>query len=241
MKTNSILLFFCALGWLVTDLNAQFIMEGQLDLGNNNLSKGIYLQFSNFGQYERIYWGTQAGYQFGLVQSQDVFFNSWFVNAYGKIPLGKIQLDLGAEYLWAAFSPDMREINWIIIARTSLKHWRFVLGNNTRIYRLSKKTSETDLNIEPARRIIEGGNLMYSAGFLLKPDGNKWNLTFTITDFDRFLIQQETNPMCNLRFDYMLNKPVNLYSELWYKTSGLLNIKVNYFGTFIRIGMLWEL
>jgi hypothetical protein len=81
---------------------------------------------------------------------------------------------------------------------------------------------------------------MYSAGFMLKPDENKWNLTFTITDFDRFIIEQETNPMANIRFDYELSEPLRVYSELWYKGSGFFNVQVNYFGIFIRAGILWE-
>jgi hypothetical protein len=241
MKKSIVLFWFFTLTCSVADLNAQYILEGQLDLGNNNLSRGVYLQFSNIGCYERSHWGARAGYQLGLVQPQDVFFNSWYINAYGKIPLGKRKLNLGGEYLWADFSHDMREINWIIIASTALKHWKFVLGNNTRIYRMSKKTASHNTDADPESRILEAGNMMYSAGFMLKPDENKWNLTFTITDFDRFIIEQETNPMANIRFDYKLNEPINLYSEFWYKSTGFFNIRVNYFGTLFRIGMLWKL
>lgn len=241
MKKIIVLLFFITLGWSGLHLNAQFQLEGQLDLGNNNLSRGLYLQFSNFGYYEKQFWGARAGYQLGLVQPQDVFFNSWYAGAYGKIPLGKINLNLGGEYVWAAFSPEMREINWIIIARTSLKHWRFTLGNNTRIYRLSRKTTKTDKNADTENRVIEGGNLMYSAGFMLKPDENRWNLTLTITDYDHFIIQQETNPIANMRFDYKLNEPISLYSEIWYKSAGFFNIRVNYFGMLFRTGILWRL
>jgi hypothetical protein len=241
MKKNIVLFFIITITWSVADLNAQFMLEGQMDLGNNNLSRGIYLQFSNFGYYEKNYWGAQAGYQLGLVQPQDVFFNSWYINAYGKIPLGKIKLNLGGEYLWTAFSPEMREINWIIIARTSLKHWQFALGNNTRIYRLSRKTANTDLNADPDSRIIEGGNLMYSFSFAIKPLENKWNLMLTLTDYDRFIIHQEMNTLVNMRFDYKVSKPVSLYSELWYIPAGVQNLQADYFATFIRIGARWEI
>jgi hypothetical protein len=47
--------------------------------------------------------------------------------------------------------------------------------------------------------------------------------------------------MANIRFDYKLNEPINLYSEFWYKSTGFFNIRVNYFGTLFRIGMLWKL
>ncbi len=242
MKKFIVLLFFFVFRWSVTDINAQILLEGQLDLGDNNISKGLYLQFSNFGYYEKTHWGAQAGYQLGLVQDQNVFFNSWYGSIYGKLPLNKIRIDLGGAYMWTAFSPDLREINWIFFTKTSfLEHYRLSLGINKRIYRLSHKAANNDNTVESESPVIEEWNLMYSAGFVLKPEENKWNIMFTVTDYDRFIIEQETNPMVNIRFDYKLSKPLSLYSELWYKSSGLLNIKVNYFGTYFRIGALWEL
>ena len=241
MKKIIVLLFLITHVWSVSDLNAQFILEGQLDIGNNNLSRGLYLKLSGFGYYEKKYWGCQAGYQLGFLQPQDEFLNSWYASAYGKIPLQKIKLDIGGEYLWVAFSPEMREVNWIIIARASLKHWRFALGNNSRIYRLSRKTARTDLSTDPESRIIEGGNLMYSFSFAIKPFENKWNLMFTLTDYDRFIIYQEMNTLVNVRFDYKVSNPVSLYSELWYIPAGVQNLQSDYFGTFIRIGARWEI
>lgn len=241
MKKFLVLLFIVALRLSVTDLNAQLQVEGQLDLGDNNLSEGLYLQFSGFGHYEEPYWGAMSGYQLGLVQPQNVFFNSWYVSPYVKIPISNFRLDLGISYLWTAFSPDLREINWIMFTKSSLKHWELALGINRRIYRLSRKAGKNENTSGYESPIIEEWNLMYSVGFLLKPVENRWNLKLTVTDYDRFLIEQETNPMVSLRFDYKLSEPLSLYSELWYKSAGLLNIKVNYFGTSFRIGALWEL
>ena len=62
-----------------------------------------------------------------------------------------------------------------------------------------------------------------------------------VTNYDLFLIQQETNPMANVRFDYRLSETLRLYSELWSKSAGLLNDQVNYFATFIRIGIQWKI
>ena len=47
--------------------------------------------------------------------------------------------------------------------------------------------------------------------------------------------------MFNLRFDYKINAPLSLYSELWYKSAGLMVIKVTYFGIFIRMGVIWKI
>lgn len=224
-----------------TDIKAQYLIAGQFDLGNNNLSKGLYLQFSNTGDFEGKYWAAQAGYELGLAQPQEVFFNSWFGSLYGKIPLGKITLDLGGEYLWTAFSPDLCEINWVVFARTRLKHWQFGLGNNSRIYRFSAKASDDNQTVNPDSRITEGWNLMYHIEYMLKPSENNWNFMATVTNYDLFVIQQEVNPMLNVRFEYSLSQPLRIYSELWYKCAGLLNDQVNYFATFIRIGMQWKI
>jgi hypothetical protein len=82
---------------------------------------------------------------------------------------------------------------------------------------------------------------MYHIQYVLKPYDNNWNFMAAVTNYDLFVIQQETNPMVNVRFDYMLSEPLRLYSELWYKSSGFLNDQVNYFATFIRIGIQWKI
>ena len=241
MKKVTVLLLSVLFLWSVQDIKSQFTVDGQFDLGNNNLSTGLYLQFSNTGNFEKKYWGAEAGYQLGLVQPQNVFFNSWYGCSYGKIPIGKLNLVLGGEYLWTAFSPDLREINWIVFARTTLKHWKFGLGNNSRIYRFSNSTSNDDQTVNPESSIVEGWNFMYHIQYVLKPYDNNWNFMAAVTNYDLFVIQQETNPMVNVRFDYMLSEPLRLYSEFWYKSSGFLNDQVNYFATFIRIGIQWKI
>lgn len=241
MKKTSFLLVSILFLFSIADIKAQFQVEGLFDLGNNNLSSGLYVQFSNTGNFEKEFWGAQTGYQLGLIQPQNVFFNSWYGSSYGKIPIGKINLVLGGEYLWTAFSHDLREINWIVFARTTLKHWKFGLGNNSRIYRFSTKASNNNQDIDTENKITEGWNFMYNMQYMLKPDGNKWNLMAAVTNYDIFLIQQETNPMVNVRFEYSLSEPLRLYSELWYKSSGFLNDQVNYFATYLRIGIQWKI
>lgn len=240
MKKTIFFLFSLLLLCPVMNLKAQFYMEGQLDLGTSQISDGLYAQISYSGFFEKPRWGVQAGYQLGLLQPQDVIFNCWYGSSYGKLLLGKTRLILGGEYLWTAISPDLRETNWIVFARTTFSHWQLGLGNNTRVYRLSHKAAKNDRVLDPDSRITEAWNMMYNISYVLKPNENRWNLMATLTNYDRFLIQQETNPMLNLRFDYKLTEPLSLYSEVWYKCAGLLNARVNYFGTFIRIGIIWK-
>jgi hypothetical protein len=236
-----IVLFSMALIGLNPALKAQNSLEAYLDIGNNQLSEGFYSQISNFGCFEKTKWGIQAGYQLGLVQPQDVIFNSWCLNPYGKIKFENILLDLGGEYLWTAISQDLRETNWIVSARTTLNHWQLGFGTSFRTYRLSRKAANDDEQPYPGNRITEKWNMMYDATYLLKPYENRWNLSGTFTNYDRFIIQQENNPMFNLRFDYKTSARLSLYSELWYKPAGLMAIRVTYYGMFMRLGMSWEI
>ena len=221
-------------------LKAQNSLEGYLDIGKNQVSEGLYSQFSNIGCFEKTKWGIQAGYQLGLVQPQDVIFNSWYLSPYGKIKMEN-SLYLGGEYLWTAISPDLRETNWIVFARTTLNHWQLGFGTSIRTYRLSNKAANDDDQPYPESRITEKWNMMYHATYLLKPYENRWNLSGTFTNYDHFIIQQENNPMFNLRFDYKTNARLSLYSELWYKPAGLMVIRVTYYGMFIRLGLLWKI
>jgi hypothetical protein len=241
MKRTIFILTSIAFMWIGTELQAQVYMDGSIDLGKNNISEGLYSHLSHIGLYENAKWGIQGGYQLGLIQPQEVIFNSWFGSSYGKIRIRNISLVLGLEYLWTAFSPDMRETNFIVFGRTTINHWQIGLGTNTRTYRLSHKAAGKSLLPEPDGRITEKWNIMYHVRYMLKSSESKWNLTLSLTDYDRFLIQQENNPILNLRFDYKISSPVSLYSELWYKSAGLMVIKVTHFGMFLRAGVLWKI
>jgi hypothetical protein len=241
LKKPIFILFSLAFLWFRPGLKAQLNMEGFLDLGKNSVSESMYSDFSYVGKYEKSKWAVESGYQLGLIQSQEVLFNSWYFSSYGKLRIGSIPLALGGEYLWEAFSADMRETNWIVFASTRLKHWELGIGTNTRTYRLSHKAAVNSQLIDPDSRITENLNIMYHFRYLLKPHENSWNLTLSVLNYDRFIIQQENNPMINLRFDYKLNSPVSLYSELWYKSAGLMVIKVTHFGMFLRVGVLWTI
>ena len=235
---KKLLLILCSNLLISTVVKAQLGAEGYLDMGETLVSGGFYSQFSAIGSFEQKKWGVQGGAQLGLVQPQDVIFNSWYASPYAKLKIGNTPLVLGGEYLWTAFSPDLREIDWIMYAKTSLIHWQFSLGTGTRIYRFSHKAQQPD---EQGNSITERWNVMYQVKYLIKPIENKWNLSFTLTDFDHFIIMQENNPMYNMRFDYKLSAPLSLYSELWYKSAGLMVIKVTYYGMFLRLGLLWDI
>jgi hypothetical protein len=81
---------------------------------------------------------------------------------------------------------------------------------------------------------------MYSFSYTLNPFEYVWNIAMTVTDIDHFLINQETNPVFNLKGSYRLTTPVCLFAEAWYKSSGITNLELNHFGFTIRTGLTWN-
>jgi hypothetical protein len=82
---------------------------------------------------------------------------------------------------------------------------------------------------------------MYSFSYSIKPTTHKWNAGITVTNFDHFMINQETNPYVNLKGFFKICSPVRIFAEAWYKTAGALNMSSNYFGFLLRGGIVWNL
>ncbi len=49
------------------------------------------------------------------------------------------------------------------------------------------------------------------------------------------------HPVLSISGAYLLNESLALFSEFRYKTAGMMNMHVNYFGTLLRAGIAWEL
>jgi len=74
-----------------------------------------------------------------------------------------------------------------------------------------------------------------------QPLSEQSDLQVSVTNFDAFMIQQETNPMLITRVGYQTSTASKMYIDLGYLQAGLLNIRVNYFGYFVRGGFQWVL
>ncbi|MCD6597395.1 MAG: hypothetical protein J7L04_06895, partial [Bacteroidales bacterium] len=120
------------------------------------------------------------------------------------------------------------------------KHFIIRIGTNFKTYALNKKAI-SNYEIDTDTKIKENWNLMYSFSYYLKSFDNLWNVGISITNFDYFIINQETNPVFNLNAWYKPGTPLKLFIETWYKSSGAFNLSVNYFGFFVRTGIIWNI
>ena len=183
----------------------------------------------------------QAGIAGSYPDHNSLRIKGWFINLGSNFRIKKVPFECMAFYRVNPFSKIIHETNWGIILGYNSKHFCIRLGNNYRIYKIQKNALEYKMQDGADTRIIEPRNIMYSITWSIKPVGHKWNLSLTLTNFDHFLVQQETNPMSALEFSHRINEKLRIYTEVWYQNAGMLNLQVNYFGFNVRTGLTWQI
>jgi hypothetical protein len=235
---NSITIFF---GFLFSiHLHAQIHLSLFTDAGKNNVSDGFYMELASCGAFQFQTNTIEVGGQFDVVSNKENRSPGFFLEYSKEFKIYKFPLEAQGFFLYNRFSALLYETNWGIVLESHQKHFVYKLGTNFRTYAHSKKAIEK-YEIENHKKIHENFNLMYTLTYFIKPLGHKWNIGLTLTDFDYFIINQETNPVFNLQARYCVTQNLTLFMESWYKSAGALNLSVNPFGFFFRTGVIWEI
>lgn len=236
IKKTSIffLLFFGGI-----NLMAQTTVAAYTDVGKNYVSDGVYLKTAGLAQYEFQKYKIATGFQLDVINNNENIFSGYDIKASRQFLIKKFSFETKAFFIYTPFSDILYETNWGLLLIFNSKHFKTRIGNNFRTYAYNKKAN-TDYNIDSNTKIHENWNMMYSLSYYIKPNDN-WSVGLTATNFDFFLINQETNPVFNLQALYKINKPVYVFAESWYKTSGAFNLSVNYFGFLFRAGIVWKI
>lgn len=209
------------------------------DLGSNQASNGFYVHNGLITNYTLKDFEFSFGGQLNLINSNNVFLSGLKSQISSDFELNTKTFNLQGFYLYLPFSPFVKEIDFGLIGSYSTPAFDFKLGGNFRQYSLRRSVrQEADFE---TTRILENWNLMYLLRYRLKPIGSNWNLALSLTNFDYFLINQETNPVLALSGDYRFNESLKCFAEIWYKTAGAFNLNVNYFGYFVRTGIEWRI
>ncbi|MEN8118194.1 MAG: hypothetical protein ABFS16_14510 [Bacteroidota bacterium] len=211
-----------------------------IDVGENNASEGVFIRTAGFGMYRVNKFNIKAGAQIDLISPGNKVLTGTLLQFERELSVKEFPFQIQGLYLCSPFSELIHEHNWGILGKIQRKHFTYKLGTNFRTYRVTPK-AERDYNILSGDKVNEKWNLMYLLSYNLKPVENNWNIGITLTNIDQFIINQETNPVLNLNGKYRASSSVTLFSELWYKSAGALNISVNYFGFFIRTGLIWKI
>jgi hypothetical protein len=208
-------------------------------IGSNNVSHGLFIKSVALVNYKSGKTGLETGFQNDLKNYKGQIFSGYTLNTYRDFMLKGIRMEIKGFYTATGSSGIINESNIGGVLSMKFDHFSMALGTNYRTFSL--KRGNIDYKIEWSKsRIHEAGNFMYLFSYNLKPEKSLWNAGISITNFDHFVINQETNPMFSLNGSYKLKPQISLYVQAWYKVSGVSNMELNYFGYYIKTGVIWN-
>ncbi len=221
-------------------LSAQWQFSAHIDAGEHNASEGFYLRTAGEAEYRTAGTRFAGSLQFEPAGNTPSFLTGLRLGITQDLKIREFPLELSAFFLHKPYSDLQYENNWGLLARTGYRQFHVMLGNGFRAFRLTPRAIAeypgTDNTV-----IRENWNLIYRIGYGLKPAEHPWNVEFALTNFDHFLMNQETNPMLTVRGSYEAIPDLHIFAEAWYKQAGVFNISANYFGFFFRTGISYEI
>ena len=211
-----------------------------VDVGETNMSNGLFIKTTDIFEYKFAKNNITAGTQFDFMSINNKIFTGTTIKYSRDFAIKKIPFEAEALFIYNPFSELIHESNIGLLLSHKQKHFTYRLGTNFRTFKLTKKAIEDD-NVTENKKVHEYRNIMYLLRYNLKESDSEWNAGISLTNIDHFIINQETNPVFYLHGRYNISKPITIFTEAWYKSAGSLNISVNYFGFFIRTGLIWKL
>lgn len=228
---------------------SQFAESAYIDIGSSQVSSGAYMRAASITGYRIKNYEMQLGLQTMFGSAERKVFSGMFADVSGDYLIKGFSINANIFFRHNPFSDLVSETNFGLMVRHSWDHIEMHLGYHSRIYSLKKdEVDQGDLE-DPDLRIYEWRNFMYKGILWLRPrtvllteqPDRHWNAGAALTNFDYFLIQQETNPILQGMFYYKLNPTWILYGECWYQGAGMLNLSANYYGFYIRTGFRWQI
>ncbi len=223
-------------------LHSQLFLTSYLETGKNAVYNQSYFSFAILPSCEYRDVMLKSGFAWTYAGQKENRFEGYYLKATKHIySIKRHSFDLTGLYLWKPFSSELREINWGLMINYTYRHFQFLLGNNHRTYRYSNKSRNLYELSRETSRITEPWNLIYELQYTINESEKPWNLVFSLSNIDYFLINQETNPVYHLKADYFIADNIDLFLEIWYKSAGMFNMKVNHFGYSFRLGAQWKI
>jgi len=242
MKTISILFSFFSLLLFIsgTNLIAQPQASAYTDMGKTSVSDGFYIKTAGLAHYQFGKNRVETGFQLDLKSNSENVFSGYNIKASREVQIKNFSFEVQGFYIWTPFSDILRETNLGLLLHVKRNHFIIKLGTNFRTFAFTQNAIKY-YELKEGTKIHEYWNILYSFSYYLKPIENYWNIGLSMTNIDHFIINQETNPVFNLRALYEVSSPINLFAESWYKSAGAFNLSVNYFGFFFRTGIIWDI
>lgn len=220
---------------------AQITFEGYTAVLNSNVSDGTKANVSGELSARVGTFTASAASLLSFPDADNPFFSALKIQLHTDFQLLHKPLNAGLFYLWKPFSDNLHETAFGLLAAYRVGRFGLQLGLNSRVYYFTQSAkAKFNFSDTVSTSIWEPINLMYRLSYF-QPLSDKWEMEAMISNFDNYIIEQETNPMIQTKFTYRLNEKLNLYGNLGYQQAGLLNMRVNTFGVFLRGGVIWKI
>ncbi len=221
--------------------NAQITVDSYIGVGQTLVSEGAYGDFSTGILAKFAGFKASSGALISLSNTQKNIFAAYSISLSKDFSIDHYHANIGAFYLWKPFSVDFRETNVGLIADIRTRHFGYSVGLNSRVYSFTKAAKQKyNFQDSVSTSVTEPLNLMYKLSYF-RPFKHFWLFEASVTNYDRYIIVHEINPMFFTKFSYKVNSKLQLYSELCYMQAGFFNVRVGYFGFSAKGGLLWRL
>lgn len=224
-----------------TVFSQQFSLDSYLGAFNTNVSQGTKADFSGEFSVRYSTLSLSAGSLLTFPTDNGLHFSALKLQVQNNFQLFNKSLAGGVFYLWKPFSADLCETAFGLLAGYRIGRFGLNLGLNSRVYYFTE-AAIVKYNFTNAfsTSIWEPINVIYRLSYY-QPLMAKWEMEAMVTNYDNYIIEQETNPMIQTKFTYSMNRKLSLYANLGYQQAGLLNMRVNTFGVFLRGGVVWKI
>lgn len=216
-------------------------MDVFTELGSNQVSQGMYGNISTKVSADIFNLNASAATLFSFSKAQENCFTALALNLSDNVEWRNRKFNFGVLYAWKPLFYGLYEQNFALLSKFRLQDFGFKLGYNIRNFRFSKLAFADYQVAEGVNASIwEVPNLMYAFSYF-KSWNAKSGVECRITNFDNYVIQQETNPMFVVNYAYNTTSTMQIYQEIGYLQAGLFNIRVNYFGAYYKVGWVWKI
>ncbi len=224
--------------WLgAANAMAQLSVSGWMDAGDSQIDKNGFVSLAGIASYQNGLYSANLGYSSYFTEWRERSTNGYKIAVGRENTLGKVNFQSSLFYLRKPVSNQMYEWDLGLMLSKNWSHLQLNLGGHYREIRL-KNSARKEF---PDTKIVENFNLLYRLSFVHELGTQKWHFGATLTNYDHFLLLQETNPMAHLSSQFEVMQNLHIFSEFWYRSAGFNNIQVHYYGYFFRLGASWTI
>jgi len=210
------------------------------EAGSNNISDGLFIRTAGAGILQAGNLSFEAGMLLNLVNRREKLLSAIALGGSRSFKTNhRFHFTTGGYAKWSFPGDLIRHSDLGIESDICFPRFSAGAGINFKSYRLSRD-AVNEFDPDYGTRVSENWNLVYSLRYMIKRDGNTWNLGIGVSNTDYFIVSQLTSPALNLNGYYNVTRRLTIFGEARYLCTGVMNTNINHFGTVIRGGIKWN-